>query len=64
MNTRYTFICENTVIDPDTDDAVPIEIWKDNVSGGIFGIESPFLDQVGRHHNPYTGELQDLPEPN
>lgn len=38
------FIQEITVIDPETKGDVQVEMWKDPVSGGIFGIDSSFLE--------------------
>lgn len=38
-------ITEVVVKDPDTNGDVTVEIWKDPVSGGIFGIDSSFLEQ-------------------
>jgi len=40
------FIREIEVKDPDTGGVVEVELWKDSESGGIFGIDSSFLDQV------------------
>ena len=40
------FIKEISVIDPDTGNDIEVEIWKDPESGGIFGIDSSFLELV------------------
>lgn len=40
------FIKEITVRDPDSGGEVEVEIWKDPVSGGMFGVDTSFLDQV------------------
>jgi hypothetical protein len=59
----FTFVEEICVTDPETKLPVHVEIWRDNNSGGMFGIDSSFLEQVGKHYNPFSGEEQDLPEP-
>ena len=43
MNTAK-FVKEITIVDPDTGNNVEMEIWK-HEAGGIFGIDSSFLDQ-------------------
>lgn len=40
------FIQEIKVIDPETKGEVEVEIWKDPVSGGIFGLDASFLEQI------------------
>lgn len=40
------FIQEITVIDPETKGEVAVEIWKDPVSGGIFGLDASFIEQM------------------
>lgn len=40
------FVTEISVIDPISNLPVEIEIWKDPISGGLFGIDTSFLDQV------------------
>jgi hypothetical protein len=62
-DTKFTFITETTVKDPDTGDDVSVEIWKDNSTGGVFGVDASFLDQIGEHYNPFTGTRQELPDP-
>lgn len=57
------FICQIEVVDPDTREPVPLEVWKCGKSGGMYAIDATFLDQVGEHFNPFTGEMQELPEP-
>lgn len=39
-----TFLDEITVFDPETGEATEVEMWKDPISGGIFGVDSAFLD--------------------
>ena len=60
---RFTFLTEVTVTDPHTKDDVPVEIWKDNHTQGVFGVDASFLDQIGEHYNPFTGARQELPNP-
>lgn len=64
---KYTFISEVSEQDPDSGDPVHIELWKDNNSGAVFGIDSSFLEQVDHFYNPINGEYQEtdeyLPEP-
>jgi hypothetical protein len=40
------FVMEIAVPDPNTGEAVAVEIWKDPASGGLFGVDASFLDQV------------------
>lgn len=40
------FIKEITVVDPDSKSDVEVEIWKDPVTGGIFGIDASFLESL------------------
>lgn len=40
------FVDEIFVIDPDTNGEVAVSLFKDPVSGGIFGIDSSFIDSV------------------
>ena len=40
------FIQEITVIDPETKGEVAVLIWKDPVSGGIFGLDASFIEQM------------------
>lgn len=60
---RFIFIDDVGFKDPETGGDVHIEVWKDTETGGIFGIDSSFLEQVSEHYNPFTGEVQDLPDP-
>ena len=58
------FIKEVTVIDPDSNAPVELEIWKDQETGGIFGVDSSFLEaESGYHYNPFSGEEQVLSLP-
>ncbi len=43
---KAKFITEVSVVDPDSKGEVHLEIWKDPESGGIFAIDSSYLDQV------------------
>lgn len=62
---KYTYIRE--IIINDGENPVDIEIWKDNESGGIFAIDSSFLDQNVILYNPFNGQIenidQELPPP-
>jgi hypothetical protein len=64
---KYTFIAEVDEQDPDSGDPVHVEIWKDNSTGGVFAIDSSFLEQVDHFYNPFNGEMEEtaeyLPEP-
>lgn len=42
------FIRAVMVTDPDSKWDVKVEIWKDPVSGGMFGIDASFLDHTDR----------------
>jgi hypothetical protein len=44
MNTAK-FITEVTVVDPDSMGEVEVSMFKHNESGGIFGVDSSYLDQ-------------------
>ena len=59
---KYTLLKEICVIDPDTNDPVHLEVWKDNNSGGVFAIDSNFLDQVDAFYNPFNGECEKVDE--
>ena len=59
-NHKYTYIHELCVHDPDTDEPVHIEVWKDNNSGGMFAIDSSFLEQVDDFYNPFNGEKESI----
>jgi len=64
---KYKFIKEVYVEDPDTNAPIHIEIWKDTDSGGIFGMDSSFLEQVDEFYNPFNGKCEGvdiyLPDP-
>lgn len=53
-----------TVIDPDTQAPVELEIWKDGQSGIMLGVDASYLDQVSRSiANPYNkGRLRAPPD--
>jgi hypothetical protein len=44
-NTTATFIQEVTVTDPDTNAPVTVSIYKHDTTGGMFGIDSSFIEQ-------------------
>jgi len=43
---KSIYIEEYIVIDPDTGSDVHIEIYKDVESGGLFAIDSSFIEQI------------------
>jgi hypothetical protein len=45
-NMKAKFVQVINVFDPDTGGKVELEVWKDPTSGGIFALDSSFLDQV------------------
>ena len=50
------FIKEIVVIDPDTGLEVHVEIHKDPESGGVFGVDASYLDQLSSVVNsPFNG---------
>lgn len=60
---RFKFLQMSYPIDPDTDNDIALEIWKDGETGAIFAVEASYLDQVEDMWNPYTGEVHKLPLP-
>lgn len=50
MNTAK-FINEITVIDPESMGEVEVSMFKHNESGGIFGVDSSYLDQCFEDRN-------------
>lgn len=60
------YVTEVTVNDPNTSAPVELSVYKDSTSGGMFGIDSSFVDQMDLEHvtspfNPeYTLELVEL----
>lgn len=60
---RPVKVTEVAVQDPDFNDGeheVNIEIWKDTVSGGIFGIDTSYLEQVRDIGIPSPFNTKDL----
>lgn len=45
-----TFIKEISIVDPDTKGTVHVSMFKHEQSGGIFGIDTSFLDQCFDDH--------------
>ncbi len=45
-----TFIEEILTTDPDSGGEVAVSLFKDPVSGGIFGIDSSFIDKMYEEH--------------
>jgi hypothetical protein len=54
----YTFITTVEVIDPTSGGLVELELWKDNESGGIMGVDSSFLDSIDHFYNPFNGQRE------
>lgn len=49
------YIRQITVTDPDTGGDVIVEIYKDPETGGIFGLDSSYIeDSSGEVINPFT----------
>ena len=55
------FVAEISVIDPETNLPVHIAIYKDKHHGGLFGIDSSFVEQEveddGMIYSPFDGDL-------
>lgn len=64
MTTEAIKVTEIIVKDPDTNGDVAVEIWKDPLSGGIFGVDSSYLEQdTDVVHSPFNnGDLLHLSE--
>ena len=64
---KYTYVAEVFVTDPDSEEEICVEIWKDNDSGGMFGLESSFTEQCDNFYNPFNGDEEEirvyLPDP-
>lgn len=43
--TTATFIQEVTITDPETNAPVTVSMYKHDITGGIFGIDSSFIEQ-------------------
>lgn len=43
---KTKFVAEVKITDPDTGNECYVEIHKDPVSGGMFGVDSTYLDSV------------------
>lgn len=41
---RYVDVAK--VIDPDSNALVELEVWKDEISGGLFAVDASFIEQV------------------
>jgi hypothetical protein len=65
---KYTYIGEHCVDDPDYpagENPVHMEVFKDNDSGGIFAVDSSFLEQNSDFFNVFNGDedsIELLPE--
>jgi hypothetical protein len=52
------FITQITITDPDSHAPVELEVWKDPSSGGLFGIDASFLDQIEEHvASPFNPDI-------
>jgi hypothetical protein len=51
MSNRAKFVEEIVVKDPDTGSLIEMEVYK-HENGGMFAIDSSFLDQVDPHGSP------------
>lgn len=62
--TEGVFIKEVTISDPEKNSVIFLEVWRDPVSGGAFGIDATYVDQVDdRIPNPFgNGGFIYLPE--
>jgi len=63
---KTIYIKEISVIDPDSKLEVHVGIYKDTQSGGIFGVDSSFLDQTdedivspfSKPNDPYLMDME------
>ena len=53
---KAIFVTEIVVIDPDTKNEIEIEVYK-HENGGMFAIDSSFLDQCTDSENPTIVDL-------
>ena len=63
MVNKAIFIQEVSVTDPESDAPVSISIYKDKTSGGMFGVDSSFLDTLEEDENvtePFNGNKVEL----
>jgi len=45
---KAIYLNEVAVTDPQSSGMVMVEIWKDPISGGLFGVDASYLEQVTR----------------
>jgi hypothetical protein len=63
-NVKAIYVSAVTVTDPDTGAEIDVEIYKDEASGAMFGLDSSFLDgDVGPVFSPYN-KGQEITIPN
>lgn len=58
MGNKAIFIQEVSVTDPESEAPVSISIYKDKTSGGMFGVDSSFLETLEEDENvtePFNG---------
>jgi hypothetical protein len=57
---RYVGECE--AVDPDTQNEVPLLVYKEQLSGGLFAVDATYIDSMKGDcvYEPFTGELVKL----
>lgn len=63
MNNKAIFIQEVSVTDPESDAPVSISIYKHKTSGGMFGVDSSFLETLEENESviePFNGSTVEL----
>ncbi len=45
MKASAKYVCEITVEDPDSKAPVELSVFKDSISGGMFAVDSSYLEQ-------------------
>lgn len=53
---KANYVTEITVTDPDTNAPVAVAIYKDETSGGMFGVDASFLDTGFAIYEPFDGK--------
>lgn len=63
---QAVFVTEVTVTDPDSGMPVEVSIYKDTVSGGLFGVDTSYVLSLGDEGTviePFNGQSVLLLEP-
>ena len=47
-----TYLTDTTVYDPETNETVRLEVWKDPSTGNIFAVDSDFLEASSTYMSP------------